>query len=443
MNRRLVLAGLAGAALLGLAIALWPRPGPVASGPLAQSVYVWQRAWNEAVLVSVLQHGTNFSQVCALAAEVSWAAGRPHTVRVPINYDALHLSGRPAGLALRIGAFAGPFGVDDERAKGLAELAASLVSEAQSNQLEVAELQLDFDCAESKLNGYGQWVRAIKRRVSPVPVVITALPSWLKRRAFGDLIKQADGYVLQVHSLERPRDAGPAFTLCDPGAARRAVERAAQFGRPFRVALPTYGYLVAFNSSGKFVGLSAEGPALSWPPGVQTREVRADAAALAELVRSWTARRPGCLAGLIWYRLPVAGDRLNWSWPTLAAVMEGRSPSSGLQAQARKPEPGLVEIEIRNTGNGDHVGPVSARVEWAQARLVAKDGVNGFEPIEETANALSFQCRNRAARIRPGETVVAGWLRLDTNAEVRVNVGARSGGGPNGGSGGIRAAGDW
>ena len=79
-----------------------------------------------------------------------------------------------------------------------------------------------------------------------------------------------------------------------------------------------YGYLIAFDAQGKFIGLSAEGPAAAWPEDVRTREVRAEPAAMVELVREWTARRPEAMLGVIWYRLPVEGERLNWPWRTLA-----------------------------------------------------------------------------------------------------------------------------
>jgi len=65
--------------------------------------------------------------------------------------------------------------------------------------------------------------------------------------------------VLQVHSLERPKDINTRFELCDSKAARRAVDLAGKVGVPFRVALPTYGYLIAFDSEGKYLGLSGRG----------------------------------------------------------------------------------------------------------------------------------------------------------------------------------------
>jgi hypothetical protein len=422
MNRKLAMVVVTGAVLGAAAWWLWPRPVPRASGPLPQDAYVWQRAWNEPVLAAVRQHAPQFAEVVALAAEVTWQKGEPNVFRVPLNYDALRSSGRPVGLALRIGPYAGPFAADDARARRLAGLAASLVAEAASNRLAAAELQLDFDCAESKLEGYGRWVEGFRRQVAPVPVVITALPSWLKRRAFAQLASLADSFVLQVHSLERPKTINTPFTLCDPEAARRAVERAAQFGRPFRVALPTYGYVIAFGTNGRFAGLSAEGPAASWPAGVQTREVRADPAALAALVRDWTRDRPAALRGIIWYRLPVAGDRLTWSWPTLQAVMNGVRPLPGLAMQVRRPSAGLIEVDARNAGTADHAGPVVVELRWSGARRVASDALLGFECVEAASNTLQFRSNAEWTRLKPEATHPIGWLRLDPDVEVQVEI---------------------
>src|SRR5260370_34547670 len=112
---------------------------------------------------------------------------------------------------------------------------------------------------------------------------ITTLAGWLNQPGFRALIAASDGYVLQVHSVEEPGSYDAPFTLCDPKTALAAVEKASSFGIPFRVALPTYGYLVAFAANGRFVGLSAEGPAKSWPADAKLREERSDPVAMGTL----------------------------------------------------------------------------------------------------------------------------------------------------------------
>ena len=410
------------AILIGVLPALTVPAAPQSLEPMPHASYVWQRAWTDSVIDAVTTDGTNFAKLVALNAEVNWKQGVPRVARVQLDARALERTGRPIGLALRIGAFSGPFHADDGPARFLAELAATLLAAAATNHLSVAELQIDFDCAESKLDGYVTWVEAMRREVTPVPVVITALPAWLKQPAFKRLIAVADGYVLQVHSLERPKSIQASFTLCDPVKARRAVGQAGQFGRPFWVALPTYGYLMAFDQSGHYLGVSAEGPALSWPEGVQVREVCADPAAMADLVRAWNGARPRTMQGVIWYRLPVAGEHLNWHWPTLAAVMGGTAPRADVQGQARHPTPALVEIDLVNKGAADGPLPPQVTVQWHDAQLLAADGLQGFETAETGPHSFRFQSRDGGSRLRAGERRNIGWVRFTKETEVKIEL---------------------
>ena len=262
---------LAGVLLVLLMVSSPPKVP--AEGALTNEVYVWQRDWTEPVRESVEQHAANFNRVVVLAAEVTWRDGKPEVTHVAVDYPTLAKTGMPIGIARRIGTYPGPFAENDATAAFIAGLAAALVDEARAKKIAPRELQIDFDCAESKLDGYRVWVETIKRKIAPVPVTITALPSWLNAPPFPRLARSAGNYVLQVHSLARPKDYHAPFTLCDPLAARRAVELAARTGVPFRVALPTYGYVLAFDRTGKFFGLSAEGPRKNWPEDARLREI--------------------------------------------------------------------------------------------------------------------------------------------------------------------------
>jgi hypothetical protein len=405
---------------LVLATGAGSAPEPL---PLPQDVYVWQRAWTDSVTTAVATRGGGFGELIVLQAEVSWEHGSPQCARVDLDYAALRATGKPVGLALRLGTFAGPFAAGDTRADYLATLAKALVAEAVANQLQPAELQLDFDCAESKLAGYRIWLTAIQEAVRPLPVSITALPSWLHQPAFRDLVNAADGYVLQVHSFEKPRSllAAP-LTLCDPQAARRAVTAAAAISRPFRVALPTYGYLAAFDSEGQFLGISAEGPARPWPDTVRMVEVRADPRELGELVREWSDLRPRELLGVIWYRLPVAGDALNWAWPTLEGVMVGAEPAAKARVDLRRVKPGLVEIDLANDGTADSTTRWRVIVCWEGKRKIAADGLQGYEWVEPEAGALHFQPGRAGGRLRAGQRMTIGWIRFDETPEVKAEL---------------------
>lgn len=401
---------------------IFQRPSQQQGGPFRHEVYVWQRNWNEPVHEAVQHHGSNFVNLVALRAEVTWKDAKPQIARVAVDYPTLTNAPCPVGLALRIGPFSGPFAKDDPAIKFLCDVASSLVAQAQTNALRLSELQVDFDCAESKLDGYCIWVDAIRDRVAPLPVTITALPSWLNAPAFRRLATAATNYVLQVHSVERPRSFDAPFTLCDPSAAMRAVQRAGRIGVPFRVALPTYGYLLAFDKSGKFIGLSAEGPRPNWPPDAQLREVGSDPRQLSQLVQSWTSRRPAAMRSVIWYRLPIETDTLNWRWPTLGAIVAGRSPRESLRSEPRRVEAGLVEIHLVNDGELDNSSRLAVEVRWSNARLIAGDGLRDFELAEQGISSARFQTQATTSRLRAGDNLKLGWLRFDRDCEVQIEV---------------------
>ena len=340
-----------------------------ATAPLPQDAYVWQRSWNESVVETVTNHGTAFSNLVVLRAEIAWHGAKPEVVPVRFNYAALATTHRPVGIALRIGGYAGPFAAEDPVTALLSQLATTFIAEARSNGITASEFQIDFDCAASKLDGYRVWVETLRKKIAPMPLTITVLPSWLKEPAFKTLAEATDGYVLQVHSLERPKNIDAPFTLCDPAAAQRAVEQAAKVGVPFRVALPTYGYLLAFDKSGGFVGLSAEEYRAN--PGRRRCE-RGKCGPTRwkwrDSLQTWSTNGPSTLRGIIWYRLPTIVDNFNWHWPTLGAIVASRFPRESFRGEARQIETGLVEINLVNDGELDlphgsswkSAGPASA-----------------------------------------------------------------------------------
>jgi hypothetical protein len=404
------------------------REEPPVHGPLRQEAYVWQREWSPAVRDSIAQ-AKDLAGLVVLAAEVDFRQRAPRTIRVPLDAEALKGFGRPVGAALRVHTFPGRFADDPKLVRYLQDLVRDVAAEARAKGLALAEVQMDYDCPEAKLEDYRGLLTSLRRTAAPVPLTVTALPAWLRgRRAFRTLIEAVDGYVLQVHSLEPPESWGKEIVLIEPRAARVWVEDAARFGRPFRVALPTYGYQAAFDAKGQLIGLLAEGPLVSFAEGVTVRTARSDPKVLAELVSGWTRARPRELAGLVWYRLPVAGDHLNWSWPTLRSVMAGRAPEAGLRAETRKPQPGLVEIDLVNAGDAEAPWPAALQVRWRDDTFLAADGLAGYALRREGSREVRLERdgrtpqRTRDGALRPGERRVVAWLRFKVPTEVQVDL---------------------
>jgi hypothetical protein len=392
-------------------------PVVISTAPLHQQAYVWQRAWTAAVKESVETLGPEFPRIVVLAAQVQWQNDFPTVFKVPIDYEALRRGKAPFGLAIRIG----PRNPAAQSPEVIADLAESVVRGSPTLPM---ELQLDFDCPESKLAGYAGWVKAIRERIKPVPLTITALPSWLNSGDFPGLAKATDGYVLQVHSLQRPTTKDATGVLCDPTTAMAAVNRAGRIGVPFRVALPTYGYRLAFDSTGKMIGLSAEGPTPNWPAGTNVRLLCADAPALAGLVRQWTAGHPEAMRGILWYRMPTEDDRLNWRWPTLKSVMAGKVPAAKVRVEVSRTEELLREIEVINDGDGDASLDFDVQLEWEEADLTAADAVNGFERSQASSHSMILKPGGELPMpfLSPGRSLTIGWLRLSKDKEVHAHV---------------------
>lgn len=392
----------------------------------SQEAYVWQRQFGDEVSASLESFQPLLDGCCVLAAEVAWKDGRMEVARPTVQFETLAGFGKPVGLALRIGAGPAVLQRDERTRRQLAALANDLIAQARSGGLTAAELQVDYDCAESKLAAYREWIVALRAAVAPVPIVFTALPAWLKSADFAPLARAADGFVLQVHSLARPAGPDAEFTLCDPVKALAWARQADAVGVPFRVALPTYGYELAFAADGTLLGLSAEGPRRSWPVEAQRRIVRADAVAMMRLAAALDEASLAHLRGVIWFRLPVAGDRLNWAPRTFAAVLRGTEPVRAIGVAVEWSEPGLAEIVVVNRGETSEPLPASVALRWpAEEKLLASDGLGGFSLEIRAGEAQGI---SRAKNVTTGTVVAPGgqekiaWLRFAHEVPVEVSL---------------------
>lgn len=381
---------------------------PRASGPLVQDAYVWQRAWTPAVRQAVAERGPRFARLEVLAAETRVVDGHLETVEVAPSVEAL--AGLDVVAVVRVGPWSGSFDGDP----GLADLAAGTVSRWRGSGVHVTELQVDFDAASSQLAGYASWIGSI-RRSSDVPVTLTALPDWLSRPELPALLDEADGWTLQLHDFAPPATSTDDLQpLVDVDEAERAIERAAALHRPFRVALPTYGYSAAFEPDGAFIGISSE-RSVTWQPGVVVRELDADPTQVADLVRRLQADRPPEVSGISWFRLPVDQDTRAWRWPTLLAVMAGRTPVARLTATSTSAGPGLVEIRVTNDGDGD--APLPDIAVRSGLPALAADGYGEWRADGHG----SFRAREGGS-LPAGTARAVGWVRFASDTEVTVDA---------------------
>ena len=410
-----LLAALAALAVLGIYLAT-AREEPVSpaagtSRAPIDTAYVWQRQWTPAVADGVRRAADAMGAFMVLAAEFPVEDGRMRCVKTNADWTLFAAVKRPVWMVLRVHVIPGIEEADRRRA------AAETLADATRGILDnapVGGLQIDYDCATEDLGHYATLLEIVREGLPGVPMSITALPAWLRQPEFAAVVEDLDYFVLQVHSLEPPVHMDDAATLCDASRIPRWVDAAARLKTAFYVALPTYGYRLIFDAAGNFSGLGGEEVEETYD-GCTTRELAADPATLAAVVRALREAPPPHWRGFAWFRLPVEGDQLNWTWPVLENVMNGQSPETDLHVEVRTPSSHLYEVWIVNKGVYRPVEPIRVAGDWRDGGVVAHDVVGGFRRVGGQSDA-TWELAGPVPH--PGEETMVAWFRLASDEDV-------------------------
>ena len=212
------------------------------------------------------------------------------------------------------------------RKAGFAEKLAGILRKEPS-----AEIQIDCDVPESKLAEYAVFLEHLHRMIPGRILSVTLLPCHLRHRAeLEKLFRNVSSYVLQLHALEKPGNLPAEYRLFDPDAADRAMKTAVAMQKEFKMALPAYAYRLHYaEKTGKFLRLSAENmPARK--SGEVIRIAAPDWKALLEFRKRY-ADIP-----VIWFRLPMPGDRLCLEMANLKRLEAGTLPLETIETSIRR-----------------------------------------------------------------------------------------------------------
>jgi len=391
------------------------------SGPLRQRGYLWQREWTPAVIDSLDEAARRMDGVVILGAEINFVGKKPEIIKASIDWEAVNRQAAHCSVALRVAPFAGPFRAEDTPARTIVDVTKEILDDARAHQVKIEEFQFDFDCAQKNLGSYRVWLRALRPAIQPIRLVVTVLPAWLDSSEFVPLVHEADGYVLQVHSV--PILTGSAM-LCDAPSTREWVAKAAKLGLPFSVALPTYRGVAGYGTDGKLLSVAMDSVQPSWPPGTRILEFAADADEIAALVDTWQNARPTQLRELLWYRIPIATDTRNWRWVTLSAVMAGRSPEHKLKVLQEGANP--IDLSILNAGEADEQVNSNVMATWSGVGLDASDALAGWSVQSGNGRAVFRTIGQHGIRLPPGAIRKIGWLRFDQITSLRTEFSNQS-----------------
>jgi hypothetical protein len=353
----------------------WSSAAPVAIR-LENQAYVWQTRWNDDVLAAIKRAEPQVDGFMVLMGEAAYdGKDFSFSPACPVSKAA----GRPVTFVLRAKNSLLSAVKNGKRTEAVAYLADRLRPFLNDTTPSENRVQLDFDFPTRSLKEYAELIGALRKSLPVATFSITALPDWLNSDAFIYLVGNVDYFVLQVHGLQKPTGADAPYSLCDPDAARRHVDRAARVGKPFYIALPTYAYRLLFDNHGEFRTITAEQNSELPPPGWHVRQVSADPAQTALLVRHWREDIPKDCLGFAWFRLPVDSDRHNLPWPAFQSVMAGNAPTLSFAAEMRQPEPGLYELWLANSGDYAPSDPVSCEVRWKNDAVQSYDIIGGYK----------------------------------------------------------------
>ncbi|MHA3734186.1 DUF3142 domain-containing protein [Pseudomonas sp. Eth.TT006] len=358
---------------------------------LDQQLYIWQRQWTPAHDAALRDSRESFSTLRVLALQ---AFPNDGWHRARIDAALLRQDGRPLIAVIRLDGQLKSLDQEQVTAQILQVLA-----DWQTQGLTLSGVEIDHDAGNARLPDYTEFLTHLRSTLpASLPLSITALPAWLGSPQLPGLLATVDSSVLQVHAVSDPRRG-----LFDPEQAQRWANDWAKISRkPFYLALPAYGVALLADAGGAPV-VESEVPV---ERDGQRRELLADPLQLSQLAKALREDPPAHLAGLIWFRLPLANDRRAWSLITLRAVAAGDALRSELGLSFSEHD-GLYDIHLTNPGNLDAAWPAQLRVKANGCE--GADALAGYA-LQQSADLLTFT-RLRDGRLPAGGQRAIGWAR--------------------------------
>lgn len=362
-----------------------------AAPALDQQLYVWQRQWTPAHEPALRDSRTDFSTLRVLALQAflgeRWSRAR-------VDPALLKADGRRLIAVIRLDGQLQS--LDQQR---VTAQILQVIADWQVHGLTLNGIEIDHDAGNARLPAYAEFLKHLRAALPPsLPLSITALPAWLDSAHLPALLRSVDSSVLQVHAVSDPRRG-----LFDPQQALKWAKAWARVSdKPFYLALPAYG-VALLGADGGAPLVESE---VQLERGGQRQELLADPLQLSQLGMTLREDRPEHLAGLIWFRLPLASDRRAWSLTTLRAVARGEVLSSRLSLSLSE-QGGLYDIRLDNSGNLDSAWP--ARITLKAQDCAGADALAGYA-LQQSANLLTFT-RLRDGRLPAGGQRAVGWAR--------------------------------
>jgi hypothetical protein len=371
----------------------------VAPIPIEHDAYIWQMKWNNSLRNSIANNADIVREWRILFAYVGINGQLRYS---GVDLDTLRSVKNPTVVVVRIEGK-----IEKIDSVYLLKSISELYSRLQKSGVKLAGIEVDYDCATLRLPAYTEFLKGLHHTLkNEEHIFVTALPTWIGSSDLPNLLKQTEEILLQVHAVQNP--SGGLFDAAQ--AEKWIVNFSRKYSHPFRVALPTYGSQLKYDTFGNLVGVESEVPLLI--QGERSRELVVSPSAVQSLLNRLKLVQPTMLKGIVWFRLPTSEDRRSWHVNTWRTIVMGGKLNGLVHLKARSTsELQLFDLTLSNIGGTD--------IGWPQTISIPdycyiSDGVNGYR--KETSKVDGHLLKKKQSELlMPNQEVLIGWARCKKN----------------------------
>lgn len=360
---------------------------------LRQDVYIWQKKWVDALKPAIEQTMPYITGWRFLAGEYEPDG---QVIYPSVQFDLLQQTNLPLTAVYRF---------DRLRPLPSSDEILSLILQSPSyKRYHIHHIELDLDWPTSKLKLYIQLLQSLKTKLpEDIELNITMIPDWMRSPVFPQLTEQIPNPVLQIHSVDNPQVG--LFTTQNAFAYIQKMNRLTH--HDFYIALPTYGLKIQATPTGNIYAIEGEN---DFKSGNFGKELYSDPQQVRSLINSLQENTPSHLKGIIWFRLPIANDKRNWSLDTWRAMISHTLLKGKIITQ-EIPDPnnlGAIKLTLVNQGNITLPLPKTVSL-----RCPMGDGFFPYQLTTTSKGQYSLSLIQQTAPLNTHQQRVIGWMRCE------------------------------
>lgn len=132
------------------------------------------------------------------------------------------------------------------------------ILKAEQAQLNITDIQCDFDVPTSQLSRYKTLLTEIKKVIGNKQLSITSLVDWLDKADYEKLLEVVDLHFPQLYGLSIPQTFDKLKPITSPELVKTELKKLIYSTKPYYVGLATYGYALVFDKTGKLLSIRTD-----------------------------------------------------------------------------------------------------------------------------------------------------------------------------------------